>query len=366
MYSPPSSSLALVPTPSGDRPLRVNCSTTEINWRTIVQYPTSPIAALVKLAAAFVAAILLAGRGSTALAATDLADPFLNAKTATFTITARFQGHDRNIGKEFISGSAARTEMSHDGMKQIDIVDAVKHVSLLLDPETKQAAVIRTTNLPGNAEMLDQLKQIAKLFTSSNDQQGVKRESLGEQRIDGRKLVGYRVGSESESMELWSDPKTKMPFLMLQRITVSPGVTMETRWSDFQFDVKLDPSLFNVDPPAGYAVNDQRIDASPSTEAKLIKSLKAYTKITDGLFPDSLDAEISIKAFAQTFAPEATTRYTGKGVRLGAKDRPIFWYKPNGATAYRIIYANFSVKENAAPPHVASAVPIGQSKSLTE
>ncbi len=38
----------------------------------------------------------------------------------------------------------------------------------------------------------------------------------------------------------------------------------------------------------------------------------------------------------------------GGGVKLGAPDRPIFWYKPTGAEKYRVFYADLSVKDMAA------------------
>jgi outer membrane lipoprotein-sorting protein len=332
-----------------------------------VQYPNARIAMLIIFAAAVVAIIPLFDSGSTALAAPDLVEPFLNAKTATFTITARIDGKDRPLGKAYISGSVARMETDQNGMKQIMITDAAKHVSLSLDPQTNQATLIQTVNFPPGDEppgMFDQLKQIAKLFASSGDQQGVKRESLGEQRIDGRKLVGYRIAAESECMELWADSKTKMPYLMLQRMTAPNSAdTVETRWSYFQFNVKLDPSLFSTDPPAGYKVNGHVVDVAPANEAAFIKALQEYAKITNGSFPDTLDAEITITTFARSFAPNSYAYYAGKHVQQNTEDRPIFWYTPKGTKTYRIIYADLSVKENASPPKVASTVRIGNHRS---
>jgi outer membrane lipoprotein-sorting protein len=327
----------------------------------------SRAAHLVAFGAAVVSMTLSSGRQSAALAYTDLAEPFLNAKTCTFTITARVDGKDRPMGKASISGSVARMEMSQDGMTQINIMDAAKHTSLTLDPQTRQATLIRSVNLPPGDEppgMIDQLKQIGNLFASSSGQQGVKREPLGEQQIDGRKLVGYRVAAGSETMELWADPKTLAPYFIVERMTESPGY--EQRWSDFKFDVKLDPSLFSTDPPAGYKVNGQQIDVAPKTETDLINALQAYAKIADGTFPDTLDAEITITTFARSFAPDSKTHYAGKGVRFGAKDRPIFWYKPQGAQTYRVIFADLSTKEFAAPPKLPAAVALGNSKSQSK
>ena len=44
---------------------------------------------------------------------------------------------------------------------------------------------------------------------------------------------------------------------------------------------------------------------------------------------------------------ESKWHYAGKGVKLGAADRPIFWYKPAESENYQVIYADLSTKEVA-------------------
>ena len=60
--------------------------------------------------------------------------------------------------------------------------------------------------------------------------------------------------------------------------------------------------------------------------------------------------------FALELPESADAHYAGKGVKLGEPDRPIFWYKPEGAKTYRVIYADLSVKEAEQSPEVAGAV----------
>ena len=50
-------------------------------------------------------------------------------------------------------------------------------------------------------------------------------------------------------------------------------------------------------------------------------------------------------AFVDSLPPEADAHYAGKGVSLGAADKPIFWYRPKDAKKYRVIYADLSVKD---------------------
>ena len=62
--------------------------------------------------------------------------------------------------------------------------------------------------------------------------------------------------------------------------------------------------------------------------------------------------------FANGLPPEADAHYAGKGVSLGAADKPIFWYRPKDAKKYRIICADLSVREADTPPNVPNAQPV--------
>ena len=62
--------------------------------------------------------------------------------------------------------------------------------------------------------------------------------------------------------------------------------------------------------------------------------------------------------FVGGLPPEADAHYAGKGVSLGAADKPIFWYRPKDAKKYRVIYADLSVREADAPPNVPNAQPV--------
>jgi hypothetical protein len=57
-------------------------------------------------------------------------------------------------------------------------------------------------------------------------------------------------------------------------------------------------------------------------------------------------------------SPNADAHYVGKGVSFGAADTPIFWYRPNGAKKYRVIYADLSVRDSDTPPNVTKGQPV--------
>lgn len=59
--------------------------------------------------------------------------------------------------------------------------------------------------------------------------------------------------------------------------------------------------------------------------------------------------------FATMLPPEADAHYAGKGVKMGAVDTPIFWYRPKDAKKYRVVYADLAVQEADIPPSAPNA-----------
>jgi hypothetical protein len=63
--------------------------------------------------------------------------------------------------------------------------------------------------------------------------------------------------------------------------------------------------------------------------------------------------------FAQTLPKDSDWHYAGAGVKLNTPDTPIFWYRPQGAEKYRVIYADLSVRE-VPPEEVPTTQPSTQ------
>jgi hypothetical protein len=59
--------------------------------------------------------------------------------------------------------------------------------------------------------------------------------------------------------------------------------------------------------------------------------------------------------FVEKLPPEADAHYAGKGLSIGAADKPVFWYRPKDSKKYRVIYADLSVHDADVPPNVPDA-----------
>lgn len=200
-------------------------------------------------------------------------------------------------------------------------------------------------------------------------------EALGRKPIDGRTLEGYRVHETDTTTTVWVDPKTGEPARVEMEFPAAPGMNMIL--SDFRFDVQLDDSLFSLEPPAGYEPMGVELQANVDevAERDFIEFLRLWSKWTvDHTFPPTIGGtEIMTITFQMAREgkfvgpvapgyetnqqqvmydgmlfigklPTGTWRYAGQNVSFGDPETPIFWYQPEGASRYRVIYADLSVK----------------------
>jgi hypothetical protein len=247
----------------------------------------------------------------------------------------------------------------------------------------------------GTASMFESVRR---LVQEDGSESGEKVESLGEKEIDGRQAVGYRKRTNMADMTLWADPKTAQLVRVDYEYADAGG---RGHMSNVRYDVELDPSLFSLEPPAGYDVQTQTVKMP--VEEDLVNVLRRVAEHNEGVFPDAIgmtektfmlalqaESEKLLKSpevqermkelmaqygedkagymkawmkewmemaapitqksmagvtFYGSLKPENDSHYGGKGVKMGTPNHPIFWYKPTGADKYRVLYADLSVKE---------------------
>lgn len=364
-------------------------------WRWIMRSPVSRISAAVVLAIALGAVAVWFNGGGTAPAFAAFIEPILDAKTVTYETT--FEGDGQKItGRVMAIASWGRTryEAKREGkIKSVRISDDTdKDLTLL--PASKVAVVTTYTNVPKREHPKSLFFELRSQLIDARDRPDWIREPLGEKVIAGQRLVGHRLTGHGNILDLWGDPKTGMPVRIESRTPSLPNMK-PIIYSNFVFNPHLDESLFSLEPPAGYEVRKQTVDVSPAEEKDLIETFRRYAELCGGALPDQLDLDAFAKladedwakshpmkgsypsdeamqealnalgklcrgvSFAFEVLPrEADAHYAGKGVKLGAADTPIFWYRPKDAEKYRIIYADLSVREADTSPRVPNAQPV--------
>ena len=196
-------------------------------------------------------------------------------------------------------------------------------------------------------------------------------QELGEQEIDGRKAIVFEAQGRNQGLKIWADPETALPI----RVELTLG-QMFSIMKNFQFDPQIDESLVSMDVPAGYTLDETEYDMTDVTEQDFIESLRIWAKIIgDGTFPEAIGTENAMNQmpvlgakmvslnlpeeeasqmggnfgkgmlFYQILETDNRGHYAGQGVKLGDASKAIFWYKPEGAETYRVIYGDLSVKD---------------------
>ena len=375
------------------------------------------VAATILVALGLLVSWFMIGGGSTNIAFAEVAKALDNLRTATYDCTMEMKNpmdgktNTTTMKAFFLAPSCERVEMSmsmgsaKDKGSSIMILDHQAMKGLTLAPEQKLATTIDLSKIKKPSGPSNPFEMVRQLIREGSSNPGEKVESLGKKEIDGRVLVGFRTHSNMADQTFWADPQTAR----LVRIEVNfPGGSGHGVMSNFCYDMELDPSLFSLEPPAGYTVNNmdvkmpveddlinvlrliaehndgtfpaaigmsskeyqQAIQAASKSEVekfvkepeteKLLEKLKAqYGKDTDGFMKAWMKAMMPLNQkltqkymqgmmFYNILTSANDSHYAGKDVKLGTPDRPIFWYKPTGADTYRVIYADLSVKEMSA------------------
>jgi outer membrane lipoprotein-sorting protein len=365
-------------------------------WRWIMRSPVSRISAVAILALAVGGIAVWFYGGGTTPAFADFIEPILGAKTVTFKATSEAEGQ-KITSKVMATASPQRVRLEQDlpgNQKIVTISDATG--SLTLRPAEKVAVVTTLANVPKEKRPKVIFFELRSQLAEARDLPDWIRKPLGEKVMDGRRLVGYRLTGRGMILDLWGDPKTGMPVRIESSEPANPNQKPRI-WSDFVFDADLDESLFSMKPPAGYKVQKLAVtvDVSPAEEKDLIETLRRYARLRGGALPDQLDVMAFAKLFQEDWAKShpmkdgspseeerqeqlngmlkfvrglsfafeqlpraADAHYAGKGVKVGAADTPVFWYRPGSAKRYRVIYADLSVREADKAPSVANAQPV--------
>jgi len=348
-------------------------------WRMIMHSKTSKIAAAAVIIIATLSTMHFCGSSIEGMAWADVVQPLLTAQTIVFNVRS-LEGENLPIARIMSIGTQrVRSEIeisSADGktVKVIAICDFDTSQMLTLNPKQKIAAIIDIKGLPEKPENFVEIMR--NMITELQHDPNVSIESLGEKEIDGRMAQGLRAtDSEGNELMIWADSQSSVP------------IRMELKWrqthsefTDFEFDVVLNESLFSMDIPEGYSTMSKSIlsflPLTGGTEQDLVETLRSWAEeIRNGVFPEDFSPQAFIDDtpklrkhiaqgkkegtdegpwkfargwfFCRLLKPENDWHYVGKDVKFGDADSPVCWYRPTGSETYRVIYGDLSIKDVA-------------------
>jgi len=343
--------------------------------RKIMKSPLTKIAA----AAVIIIAVLIGlnffsdSISITSVAYAEIVERLHNARTLTYTVETTTPIESMpTMRMEIAFKEPGYMRMSAPG-GFVSIVDSIQGKCITILPPRKQFIEMEMSNLQKdpaqqNINVIERLRSLPERAD----------EELGTREMDGRVVQGFRVTEEGLINTVWIDTQTRDLVLVEMEFLNAPG--MSGTISDFQFDVELDDSLFNLTPPEGYTRMEIQVDTDEVSEQDMIEFLRLWTTWTkDGRFPPTLDPtklakfgmEMEKKGefkkgqtteeenfqhslqmtrgmmFLLKLPAESSWRYAGEDVKFGEADKAIFWYKPEGSETYRVIYGDLSVKDVA-------------------
>jgi len=250
------------------------------------------------------------------------------------------------------------------------IIDIMKKKGILIDDLKKQYLEMDFSAIPGEQSQIDIIEHMKSLPKRAD-------KKLGEREINNKILQGYIIEEEGMKKTVWIDVSNGE----LVQIDMEPLNIKGVQYiiTDIKFNLPLDDKLFSFIPPEGYTpmkkdlyipkdkpsendlINYLRFLSSYHKEklfppsinnvADYIKHMKEFDKDKFEKEPEEKEKKEIQKAiqlgmqFVMLMKPENDWHYSGKGVKLGSADRPIFWWRPDGAKNYRVIYGDLKIRD---------------------
>jgi hypothetical protein len=321
-------------------------------WRKIMKSPVTKLAAAaVIIIAALIGLHQFAGpfvEGTPTFA--QVIQPIFDAQTAILDIIVGEEEASGPVIHDMIWGSRIRRTLSN-----------MKNDVSIIDLET------------GRILSLDYMEILRNVITQLQGSPDFVVEELGEQEIQGQRVIGFCAKNPKIEITIWADPHTALPIRIEQ-----VGGQMKVICKNVVFDVPMDKELFSMDVPEGYKQQQAELDLYGATEEDFIEGLRIRAEFFgDGRFPDGVAVEdylrqapaivkkinelglsddektkIGMKLtkhllFIRFFKGEGKWHYAGRGIELGDADTAIFWYQPKDSETYRVIYGDLHV-ENVA------------------
>ncbi len=250
------------------------------------------------------------------------------------------------------------------------IFDYDKKKILVLNPNDKTAMNIELSGLPVlPSNLFVDFKSAIELLKEYPD---TVVKQLGKKVINNKQTKGIHVYlDDTIDIKIWYDAKDNAPVLVIAEKMIGQTNVV---FSDFNFNVIVDESVFNLDIPEDYTeIESVKMDLKNLSEQDLIDGLRAWAGLMQNRFPekldlaviqqhsDSIEQTLSEKGMSDVdkslivikimralmFIDQLTVEchYFSDNVKLGDANTAIFWYRPRSSNTYRVLYGDLHIAD---------------------
>ena len=130
---------------------------------------------------------------------------------------------------------------------------------------------------------------------------------LGTKEINGKKARGFQIDkkkinadSTPGTREIWIDVESNLPVLVRDDMKWPDGSNQSLIIKDIQYNIDLDPKLFDTTPPEGY--KDTTSEPLPLEEQvrQITKAMKIYAEVFGGRYPATHGDLVRAKLWAES------------------------------------------------------------------
>jgi len=314
------------------------------------------IAAVILIGLLGVVALMVLNRGGS-VAAAEVAKKLRESRTLSCNWSMEMpNGKSMSMKMMFLEPGKLRVEAPGAAAT---IVDLSKNKLMVLNPLIHTAIAVDLGEMKNGAsnQATDMIEWVEKIKNTTGQQA----QSIGTRDIDGVAAKGFMLSEQGMDYTVWADPRTGTPLRI--EIPIDMGSFKTTVvMSDMVFDQKLDETLFDLSPPSDYLLMnlDLPIFGSAAGEEDVVAILKWYSGRSGGSFPKGLDRLVDFAKLARQDQKEVMMimvragrasafltglgannyGYAGATVKLGEREKIVFWYRVEGSERYRAIFGD--------------------------
>ena len=249
------------------------------------------------------------GGGGVAFA--DVQQALNQVRSVTFDATSRLPGQEAVKSRVLVLGAERVRVEFPDG--DYLVFDSAGAKLLHVRPQEKRAVV--TTGLSSPEE-----GPAANIHETLRTMRARAEKPLPGKTIDGIAAQGLLISADHKKMRVWIDPATELPLHIEATYRRPDGTEFVETASNFVFDKPLDESLFRLDPPPGYAVENRTL---PGSSAEAAAQLVVTPKVGLGPVRFGMTSEEVIESLGRPDDTQSsrdggmTLRYDSRGFWIG-------------------------------------------------